>query len=139
MNIVDETTNFVEKLYKKGLTTNEELQDLIWRLKVICESSNEQLGFEDKATDGLRYFLIGFLTEMANKHIKTEESVWGVNKIKFLNAIQQNQVNIKKQFNELYDSDNDNQNTETKTERIFEIEKSVLNVLDEIKFSVEAN
>ena len=139
MNIVDETNHFVEKLYKKGLTTNEELQDLIWRLKVISESSNEQLGFKENSTDSLRYFLIGYLTQMANKCIKTEESVWGVNRIKLFNSIQQNQIDLKNQFKDLYDSDESHQITKMQTEKISEIEKSVFNALGEIKLSIEAN
>jgi hypothetical protein len=68
----DDVKKYIDGLYEDGATSNERLQELIWRLKMLSELPNEELGI---AADGdFRYFFIKYLTELANRHHPTNSS-----------------------------------------------------------------
>ena len=70
MNLVEDTLNLTNEMFKKGANNNEQLQLLIWHLKEIAESNNEELQIsQDK-----EIFLIQFLTNLANLYKPTNSS-----------------------------------------------------------------
>ncbi len=68
----DEVKQAVNKLFDGGSTSNEMLQDLLWKLKMLSELSDEDLGI--KSEDDRRYFFTIFFTELANAYKPTNSS-----------------------------------------------------------------
>ena len=91
----NDVKNFIDDLYHDGLTNNEKLQDLMWRLKMVSELTNEELGIN--SDNDPRYFFITFLTDLANRYRHTNTSQLPPR----LLSIHSSTLDIKERFNQI--------------------------------------
>lgn len=70
MNLLDQTKELVEDLYRNGSTNNERLLDLLVNLKMIAESTEK----DPREGDDFRIFFSQYLTELATLFAPTNAS-----------------------------------------------------------------